>query len=33
VTSGADAVRDIALCQAVIAAHRSRAPQDMPTAV
>ncbi len=32
-TSGADAVRDIALCQAVIAAHRSRAPQDMPTAV
>jgi predicted dehydrogenase len=32
VTSGADALRDIALCQAVIASHRSRLPRDMPTA-
>ncbi|HME24940.1 MAG TPA: Gfo/Idh/MocA family oxidoreductase [Acetobacteraceae bacterium] len=33
VTSGADALRDIALCQAVVASHRSRLPRDMPTAV
>ena len=33
VTSGADALRDIALCQAVVAAHRSRLGHDMPTAV
>jgi predicted dehydrogenase len=32
-TSGADALRDIALCQAVVTAHRSRRPVDMPTAV
>jgi predicted dehydrogenase len=33
VTSGADALRDIVLCQAVVASHRSRLPRDMPTAV
>ncbi len=33
VTSGADALRDIALCQAVVASHRSRLPHDTPTAV
>ncbi len=33
VTSGTDALRDIALCQAVIAAHRNRAPLDAPTAI
>jgi predicted dehydrogenase len=32
-TSGADAIRDIALCQAVVAAHRDRRPRDLPTAV
>jgi predicted dehydrogenase len=32
-TSGADALRDIALCQAVVAAHRSRMPIDIPTAL
>jgi predicted dehydrogenase len=33
VTSGADALRDIALCQAVVAVHRNRVPLDTPTAV
>ena len=33
VTSGVDALRDIALCQAVVASHRSRLPRDLPTAV
>lgn len=33
VTSGADALHDIALCQAVIAAHRSRTPYNTPTAI
>lgn len=32
-TSAEDALRDIALCQAVIASHRSRLPRDLPTAV
>ena len=32
-TSGADAVRDIALSQAVITAHRNRAPVLRPTDV
>ena len=30
-TSGADALRDIALCQAVVAAHRERCAIDRPT--
>jgi predicted dehydrogenase len=33
VTSAADALRDIALCRAVVASHRSRLPHDMPTTV
>jgi predicted dehydrogenase len=33
VTSGVDALRDIALCQAVLASHRSRLPRDLPTAL
>jgi predicted dehydrogenase len=33
VTSAADALRDIALCRAVVASHHSRLPRDMPTAV
>ena len=33
VTSAEDALRDIALCQAVVASHRSRLPRDLPTAV
>jgi predicted dehydrogenase len=32
VTSGKDAVRDIALCEAVVAVHRSRTPRDQPSA-
>ena len=32
-TSGADALRDVALCQAVVAVHRSRKPQPNPTAL
>ena len=32
-TSAEDALRDIALCQAVVASHRSRLPRDVPTAV
>ena len=31
-TSGEDALRDVALCEAVIAVHRSRVPQPHPTA-
>jgi predicted dehydrogenase len=33
VTSGLDALRDVALCQAVIEAHRARRPQAHPTNV
>ncbi|HEX3403017.1 MAG TPA: hypothetical protein VHT74_22085, partial [Acetobacteraceae bacterium] len=33
VTSAADALRDIALCQAVIGAHRDRMPRERPTAI
>ena len=33
VTSGTDALRDIALCQAVVAAHRDRLPRDHPTVI
>jgi hypothetical protein len=33
VTSATDALRDIALCQSVIAAHRDRLPRDNPTAI
>jgi predicted dehydrogenase len=33
VTSAADALRDIALCQAVVGAHRDRTPRDNPTAI
>jgi predicted dehydrogenase len=33
VTSAKDALRDIALCQAVVESHRSRLPRDLPTAV
>ncbi len=32
-TSGADALRDIALCQSIIGAHRDRMPRDKPTAI
>jgi predicted dehydrogenase len=31
VTSAGDALRDIALCQSVVAAHRSRSPRERPT--
>ncbi|MDQ2943826.1 MAG: Gfo/Idh/MocA family oxidoreductase, partial [Candidatus Dormibacteraeota bacterium] len=31
VTSGPDALHDIALCEAVVAVHRSRAPRDHPS--
>ena len=33
VTSATDALRDIALCQSVIGAHRDRMPRDKPTAI
>ena len=33
VTSGADALRDIALCQAVVDVHRDRSPRDLPSAI
>jgi predicted dehydrogenase len=33
VTSAQDALRDIALCQAVVASHRSRLPRDLPTSL
>jgi predicted dehydrogenase len=33
VTSAADALHDIALCQAVIGAHRDRMPRDNPTVI
>ena len=33
VTSASDALHDIALCQAVIGAHRNRMPRDNPTAI
>ena len=33
VTSATDALRDIALCQSVIGAHRDRLPRDNPTAI
>jgi len=33
VTSAVDALRDIALCQAMIGAHRDRMPRDNPTAI
>jgi predicted dehydrogenase len=33
VTSASDALRDIALCQAVIGSHRDRMPRDNPTSV
>ncbi len=33
ITSAADALRDIALCQAVVGAHRDRMPRDNPTAI
>jgi predicted dehydrogenase len=32
-TPAADALRDIALCQAVVGAHRDRLPRDQPTAI
>jgi hypothetical protein len=32
VTSGEDALRDVALCEAVIAVHTSRVPRPYPTA-
>ena len=32
-TSGTDALRDVALCQAVVAAHRDRLPRDRPTVI
>ncbi|MGA7911370.1 MAG: Gfo/Idh/MocA family oxidoreductase, partial [Candidatus Dormiibacterota bacterium] len=31
VTSGRDTIRDIALCEAIVAVHRSRAPRDHPS--
>ncbi len=33
VTSAEDALRDIALCQAIVAAHRDRLPRNRPTSV
>jgi predicted dehydrogenase len=33
VTSATDALRDIALCQSVVGAHRDRLPRDNPTAI
>jgi predicted dehydrogenase len=33
VTTGLDALRDIALCQAIVSAHRDRMPRSNPTAI